>query len=100
MAAPRVAALVVDSGSCTLAMLGFPGYVPLRAVFPSVVDRPEMLCIMAGMYQKESSSLVVNHGSGMCRVGYTGYDAPRVMFPSGVARPRMLCIMADMHQKD
>ena len=33
---------------------GFPGHVPLLAVFPLVVDRPEMLGIMAGLVQKDS----------------------------------------------
>ena len=32
---------------------GSPGDVLLCAVFPSMVDRPEMLCIMAGMDQKD-----------------------------------------------
>ena len=62
-------------------------FVVWCSVFPLVVVRPEMPCIMAGMYQMDSSSLVVVHGSGMCRVGFTGYDVPRVMFPSGVASP-------------
>ena len=59
-----------------------------------------MLGILAVMNQKDSTTLVVNHGSGMCRVGFTGYDAPRVVFPSGVAKPRMLCILASMDQID
>ena len=79
---------------------GFPGDVPLRAVFPSVVVRPELLDIMAVMYQKDSTTLVVNHGSGMRRIGFTGFDAPRVMFPSGVAKPRILRILAGMDQKN
>ena len=83
---------------------GFPGDVPLRAVFPSVVVRPELLDIMVVMYQKDSTTLVVNHvrrpmmlgimavldqkdsGSGMYRVGFTGFGAPRDMFPTGVAK--------------
>ena len=79
---------------------GLPGDVLLRAVFPSVVVWPEMLGIMAVLNQKDSTTLVVNHGSGMCRVGFTGHDAPRVTFPSGVARPKMPSIMAGMDQKD
>ena len=71
-----------------LTMLGFPGDVSPRAVFPSVVVRPAMLGIMAVMNQKDSTTLVVNLGSGMCRVGFTGYDAPCVMFRSGVAKPQ------------
>ena len=75
---------------------GLPGDVPFRAEFPSDVVRPAMLGIMAVMNQKDSTTLVVNHGSGMCRVGFTGYDAPCVMFPSGVAKPKMLCILAGL----
>ena len=71
---------------------GFPGDVPLRAVFPSVVVRPEMLGIMAVLDQKDSTTLVVNRGT--CRVGFPGYDAPRVMCPSLVDRPRVRGIRA------
>ena len=73
----------------------FPGDFLLRAVFPS-----ELLGILAVMNQKDSTTLVVIHGSGICWVGFTGHDAPRVTFPSGVAKPRMLCILAGMDQKD
>ena len=78
---------------------GFFGDVPPRAVFPSVVVRPEMLGIMAVLFQKDNTTLVDHYGSGMCRVGFTCYDAPRVMFPSGVAKPGMLGILAGMDQK-
>ena len=57
-----------------------------------------MFGIMAVVYQKDSTTLVVNLGSGMCSVGFTGYHAPCVMFPSGVAKPKMLCILAGMDQ--
>ena len=50
------------------------------------------------MNQKDSTTLVVSHGSGMCRVGFTVYDAFCVMFPSGVAKPKMLRILAGMDQ--
>ena len=79
---------------------GFPGNVSPRAVFPSVVVRPAMLGIMAVMNQKDRTTLVVNLGSGVCRVGFTGYDAPRVVFPSVVVRPEMPCIVAGMDLKD
>ena len=36
--------------------------------------------------------LIVNHGSGICRVGFSGYDAPRAMFPSVFGRFVMLGI--------
>ena len=52
-------------------------FVGWCAVFPSFVDRPEMLGIMAGMYQKDNSTLVVVHGSGVCIAVWAGYDAPR-----------------------
>ena len=74
---------------------GFPGDVLLRAVLPS-----ELLGVLAVMNQKDSTTLVVIHGSGICLVCSTGHDAPRVIFPSGVAKPRMLCILAGMDQKD
>ena len=75
---------------------GLPGDVPFRAVFPSVVVRPTMLGIMAVMNQKDSTTLVVNYGSGTCRVAFTGYDALCVMFHSGVAKPKS--ILAGMDQ--
>ena len=51
---------------------GFPGDVLLRAVFLSVVDRPEVPCIMAVMVQKDSCS-------GMCKAGIAGDNAPRAV---------------------
>ena len=77
---------------------GFPGDVPLRAMLPSVVVRPEMLGIMAGMDQKDNGALIVDSGSGMCKARFAGYDAPCVVFPSGVAKPKMLRILAGMDQ--
>ena len=67
--------------------------VLLCAVFPSIVDRPEMPCIMAGMDQKDRCSC-------MYKAGIAGYDAPRAVFPSSVGRPRMPGILAGMDQKD
>ncbi len=56
---------------------GSPGDVLLRAVFPSVVVRPEMPCIMAGMDLRDSCS-------GLIKAGIYGYVAPRAVFPSHV----------------
>ena len=42
----------VDNGSCVL-WAGFTGDDALRAVFPSVVVRPKMLGVMAGLDQKD-----------------------------------------------
>ena len=60
---------------------GFLGDVPLRAVFPSVVVRPAMLGIMAGMDEKDSGALIVDSGSVMCKARFAGYDTPRTVFP-------------------
>ena len=49
---------------------GFLGEVLLRAVFPSVVVRPAMLGIMAPMNQKDSTTLVVDSGSGTCKARF------------------------------
>ena len=56
-------------------MLGAP-----RAVFPVVVSRPEMLCIMADMDQKDSIALF--SGSGMCKSGFTSDSALRAVILS------------------
>ena len=65
---------------------GLPCAVSIRAVFPSVVVRPEMLGIMAGMYQKESGALIVDSGSDMCKAHLAGF-MPRCVFPLVVGRP-------------
>ena len=64
---------------------GFLGDVPLRAVFPSVVVRPAVLGIMAGMDEKYSGALIVDSGSVMCKARFAGYDTPRAVFPLVVA---------------
>lgn len=35
------------------------------------------------------AALVIDNGSGMCKVGFAGDDAPRAVFPSIVGHPRM-----------
>ena len=52
-------------------MVGFTGIAP-RAVFLSVVVRPWMLGIMAGVYQKDRSLDIVDSCSGMCLAGFAG----------------------------
>ena len=79
---------------------GFAGDGTVRAVFPSVVVRPEVLDALAGMDQKDDCALIVSLDSYMFKLGFTGYDAPRVMFPSGIDRPRVLSVMDGMDQKD
>lgn len=37
---------------------------------------------------EESTALVCDNGSGLCKAGFAGDDAPRAVFPSIVGRPR------------
>ena len=93
-----------------------------RAVFPSIVGRPERpgltfgvdSCGFAGYDaprvlfpsgvawpgRQYSSCFVVNRCSGLCKVGFSGDYAPRTMFPSVVAWPKTLGILAGMDQKN
>jgi len=48
----------------------------------------------------DSSAIVIDNGSGMCKAGFAGDDAPRAVFPSIVGRPRYQGIMVGMGQKD
>ena len=59
-----------------------------------------LLGIMACVCQKDSCALLVNSGSGLCKVGFSGDYAPRSMFPSVDDRPQMLDIMAGTDQKN
>ena len=47
-------------------LVGFAGD-DIYAVFPSVVGMLKMLCILVGMDLKDSTSLFVFFGNGMCR---------------------------------
>ena len=72
---------------------GIDGDNAPRAVFSSLVRRPRLLGILAGMDQKDSCS-------GMYKAGIAGDFAPRAVLASLVRRPMMLRIMAVMVQKD
>uniref|UniRef100_A0A668TDV6 Actin alpha 2, smooth muscle n=1 Tax=Oreochromis aureus TaxID=47969 RepID=A0A668TDV6_OREAU len=48
----------------------------------------------------ESTALVCDNGSGLCKAGFAGDDAPRAVFPSIVGRPRHQGVMVGMGQKD
>ena len=85
-----MAPLVVNSGSGTFLVLLVTFF---RAVFPSVVVRPEMPCIMAGMDLRDRCSSLI-------KAGTDGYVAPRAVFPSVVCKPRMLGILAGMDQNN
>ena len=58
----------------------------LAFMFPSVVARPRMLCIMAGMDQKDSIFVVVMAVACAWLV-FLGV-APRAVFPYVLGRPR------------
>uniref|UniRef100_A0A0N5AGG3 Actin n=1 Tax=Syphacia muris TaxID=451379 RepID=A0A0N5AGG3_9BILA len=50
--------------------------------------------------EEETTALVIDNGSGMCKAGFAGDDAPRAVFPSIVGRPRQQAVMVGMGQKD
>ena len=60
-------------------------FVVWCAVFPSFVDRPEMLGIMAVM--EPEGQYCAFSGCGMCKVGFTGYSAPLAVLLSLSAGP-------------
>jgi actin-related protein len=45
-------------------------------------------------------ALVIDNGSGVCKVGFTGDDAPRAIFPCIVGRPTSPHMMVGSDQKD
>uniref|UniRef100_A0A4W3JRC7 Actin alpha 2, smooth muscle n=1 Tax=Callorhinchus milii TaxID=7868 RepID=A0A4W3JRC7_CALMI len=50
--------------------------------------------------EEETTALVCDNGSGLCKAGFAGDDAPRAVFPSIVGRPRHQGVMVGMGQKD
>lgn len=38
--------------------------------------------------EDEIVAVVIDNGSGMCKVGFAGNDAPHAVFPSIAGRPR------------
>jgi actin, other eukaryote len=51
------------------------------------------------MYENQVS-LVLDNGSGVCKIGYSADDAPKSVFPSIVGKPRMPGIIIGIEQKD
>lgn len=43
---------------------------------------------ISAMCEEETTALVCDNGSGLCKAGFAGDDAPRAVFPSIVGRPR------------
>ena len=82
---PTFSALCFDSGYMSAVFeAGFAGNTALHAVFSSLVGKPRMLVILAGMDQEDS---LLFYGSGMCKEGIARYDAPRAVFSSWFADP-------------
>ncbi|CAL4172053.1 unnamed protein product [Meganyctiphanes norvegica] len=52
------------------------------------------------MCDEDTTALVVDNGSGLCKAGFAGDDAPRAVFPSIVGRARHIGVMVGMGQKD
>ena len=59
----------------------------------SLVGRPKMLGIMAGMNQTDILALFVDNGSCMVMAGFTGHDTPRACSCLSVGRLVMFGIM-------
>ncbi|KAL0217670.1 hypothetical protein RCL1_008250 [Eukaryota sp. TZLM3-RCL] len=49
---------------------------------------------------EETTALVIDNGSGMCKAGFAGDDAPRVVFPSIVGRPKHQGVMIGSGTRD
>lgn len=57
----------------------------VSSLFPAgpCVAAPAKMC-----EEEDSTALVCDNGSGLCKAGFAGDDAPRAVFPSIVGRPR------------
>ncbi|XP_006810951.1 actin-1-like, partial [Neolamprologus brichardi] len=50
--------------------------------------------------EDEIVAVVIDNGSGMCKVGFAGNDAPNAVFPSIVGCPRHQGVMIGISHKD
>uniref|UniRef100_A0A8D1XSC0 Actin gamma 2, smooth muscle n=2 Tax=Boreoeutheria TaxID=1437010 RepID=A0A8D1XSC0_PIG len=66
---------------------------------PKVLQPPVHSAALT-MCEEETTALVCDNGSGLCKAGFAGDDAPRAVFPSIVGRPRHQGVMVGMGQKD
>ena len=86
----------------TLGIQVFRQRLVVSPVGPQVKDH-EVLAALLGLrlqlIKLVGAALVVDSGSGACKVGFAGDDAPRAVFPSIVGRPRHPGIMVGMDQK-
>lgn len=49
---------------------------------------------------EETTAVVIDNGSGMCKAGESGEDAPRAVFPALVGKPKTTNIMMGNETKD
>ncbi|WAQ97370.1 ACT1-like protein [Mya arenaria] len=54
----------------------------------------------AYLHDDELSAIVIDNGSGMCKVGFAGDDAPLSVFPSIVGRPKHQDVMPGVVHRD
>lgn len=47
----------------------------------------------------DNPCVIIDNGSGSCKVGLSGEDAPRSKFSTVVGKPKMPSIMVGMDQK-
>ncbi|KAL6035263.1 hypothetical protein STEG23_032044 [Scotinomys teguina] len=71
-----------------------------KVVFVDIVLQPPAHPATSIMCEEETTALVCDNGSGLCKAGFAGDDAPRAVFPSIVGRPRHQGVMVGMGQKD
>ena len=63
------------------------GQLCLFSPIPQVLQPPVHSATLT-MCEEETTALVCDNGSGLCKAGFAGDDAPRAVFPSIVGRPR------------
>ena len=63
------------------------GQLHLFSPIPQVLQPPVHSATLT-MCEEETTALVCDNGSGLCKAGFAGDDAPRAVFPSIVGRPR------------
>jgi len=49
--------------------------------------------------EEDAITVVIDNGSGVCKVGFAGDDSPRAAFPALVGQPRHEMTMVGMGQK-
>ena len=71
-------------------------YSSPRAGVPFCSRQAQMLGIMVGMYQKDRHALIVDCGSGMCKVGIAGFFAEKFVLIPGMLFVQFLDKVVDL----